>query len=413
MTAPDRPKEPHYTKVPEWATESGANGMELAVYQHMAKRLHHTSNERTVDPSRARLAADVGLKKPDDVDPYVRALATLGLIVIHARKGMRTKYELPLWPPTGWEGPANTFAADKWEREDPKGFKAWKAGQRAKVEAAEAPYAAKKRARVTKSRAKREASNHPVATGSSNSSDVPVATGSPVPAATGNHQPVATGTNQDDPNDQTNMGDGRRPTPCRGADGGSGFAAPASERDQADSKPLPYGDISAVLGVVPRPLALLLERDFPAGLPGTVHKRVTEALEEPRTVNEVQARISRRWARYEDDALSLTGQGINESIAVLYALIAPSWCEGGNVRCEDGMDLDREEECRICVEKRAEFHAQRSPGKPADQTDADEETPQPAAYVPEQVAAVSLEERADEWRAAREQARANRSSAKL
>ncbi|MER6844825.1 hypothetical protein [Streptomyces platensis] len=208
-------------------------------------------------------------------------------------------------------------------------------------------------------------------------------------------------------------GDGRRPTTGSRGEGGSGFAAPANERDQVDSKPLPYRDISAVLAAIPQPLVLLLEQDFPTGLPGAVNKRVAEALEAPRTVNEVKARVGRRWARYEDDALSLTGQGINEPIAVLYALIAPSWCEGGNVRCEDGMDLDREEECQICVEKRAEFHAQRSPGKPAGQIDADEETPQPAAYVPEQVPAVALEERADDWRAAREQARANRSSAKL
>ena len=161
-------KEPHYTKISEWVSECGANGMETAVYQHLAKRLNHASGSRIVDPSRARLAADVGLKKLDDVDPYLRALEALGAVVIHAQKGMRTKYELPLYPPEGYDGPVNTFAADKWQKEDPKGYAAWRAGRRALVEAAEAPYAAKRRARVAKSAAKRRAPRTP---------DVPVVTG--------------------------------------------------------------------------------------------------------------------------------------------------------------------------------------------------------------------------------------------
>ncbi|MGW1870941.1 hypothetical protein ACWCPS_36050 [Streptomyces mauvecolor] len=197
--------EPHYTKIPEWVSECGANGMESAVYQHLAKRLKHTSKSRMVDPSRARLASDIGLKKPDDVDPYLRSLEALGAIVIHAKKGMRTSYELPLWPPEGWTGPLNTHAADRWQKTDPAGYAAWRAEQRAKVDAAEAPYAVKRRARVSKSMARKRTAAEPevpVATGRSEGSDVPVTAGRYQPVVTGNHRPVATGTNQNDPNEE-------------------------------------------------------------------------------------------------------------------------------------------------------------------------------------------------------------------
>jgi hypothetical protein len=315
-----------------------------------------------VDPSRARLAADVGLKKPDDIDPYLRGLAALGAIVVHVRAGRRTAYELPVRPPKGYAGPENTFRADQWQKSDAAGYARWRAQQRAKVDAAEAPYAEKRRARVVKSVEKKRAPQPPdlpVATGRSEQGDLPVATGTYLPVATGTYRPVATGTNHNDQDDQTiAVVAGRRPPSVVGGEGAGGCAAPS--KIEAAEK-VPPGDLRAVLEAIPGPLVALLEADWPNGLPATVNQRVIEALAAPRTVGEVRQRLARRWQRYEDDALAMSGPGITEPVAVLYALLAPSWCEGNNVRCEDGTDLDSGHECRICAEKHAEFHGRSHP----------------------------------------------------
>lgn len=354
-------KEPHYTKIGEWISECGANGMETAVYQHLAKRLNHASGSRIVDPSRARLAADVGLKKPDDVDPYLRALEALGTVVIHAKKGMRTKYELPLWPPEGYDGPANTFAADKWQKDDPEGYAAWRARRRALVEAAEAPYAAKRRARVAKSTAKKRTAQTPdvpVTTGRFAEVDVPVATGTYQPAATGNHRPVTTGTNQDDVNDQTNLGDGRRPTPGSRDSGGGGFAA-SKEEIAAGDKAKP-GELRAVVEGVPEPLKQLLQEDWPRELPGRVNELIEAGLiREHRTPGQLLERMARRWQAfgYEDALLSQSGEGIRRSIGVLEELLSPSKCDGNNIDCEDGIELHTGRECPRCEENRQDRQA--------------------------------------------------------
>lgn len=381
-------KEPHYTKISEWVSECGATGMEAAVYQHLAKRLHHASGPRIVDPSRARLAADVGLKKMDDVDPYLRALEALGVVVIHAKKGVRTKYELPLWPPDGYDGPANTFAADKWQKDDPAGYAAWRAGRRALVEAAEAPYAEKRRARVAKSTARKRSlkgPNVPVATGRSDGADVPVATGTYQPVATGDHLPVATGTNQDDQNDQTNMGDGRQASTTSRAPGDGGSAASAREIDLGN-KPKP-ATLRAVVEGMPYPLKQLLQEDWPRGLPGRVNELIESGLTaEHRTAAQLLERMARRWQGfgYEDALLSQSGEGIRRGIAVLEELLAPSKCWGNNIDCEDGIELYTGRECPRCSEARQEKFGTR---EEADPEDAPAQAPAPAPErhpVPEQ-----------------------------
>jgi hypothetical protein len=357
-------KEPHYTKIAEWVSECGANGMESSAYQHLAKRLNHASGSRIVDPSRARLAADIGLKKADDVDPYLRALEALGAVVIHAAKGMRTKYELPLWPPEGYDGPANTYEADRWQKEDPKGYAAWRASRRALVEAAEAPYAAKRRARVAKSTAKKRAPQKPdvpVATGRSDGGDVPVVTGTHRPVVTGNHQPVATGTNQNDPNDQTNMGDGRRPTTGSTGPGGGGFAA-SDKMSSADEKPKP-AELRTVVEGVPEPLKQLLQEDWPRGLPGRVNELIEACLtKEHRTAGQLLERMARRWQvfGYEDALLSQSGEGIRRGLGVLEELLSPSKCDGNNIDCEDGIVLYSGRECPRCQESREDRTAARA-----------------------------------------------------
>lgn len=345
-------REPHYTKIAEWVSECGANGMEAAAYQHLAKRLNHASGSRVVDPSRARLAADLGLKKPDDVDPYLRGLEALGAIVIHAKKGLRTKYELPLWPPEGYDGPANTYAADKWQKDDPESYAAWRARRRGLVDAAEAPYAAKRRARVAKSTAKKRA-DVPVVTGTSKGPDVPVVTGTPLPVVTGTHHPVATGTNQDDANEQTNMGDGRRPTTGSTRPSGGGSAA-SDKMNPPSQKPKP-ASIRTVVEAIPAPLARLLEKDWPRGLPDEVTDLIEKGLTgEQRTAQQLADRMGRRWTAfgYEDAALSNTSSGVRAPVGVLLELLSASKCWGNNLNCEDGIDRNTDAPCPRCEEAR-------------------------------------------------------------
>jgi hypothetical protein len=371
--------EPYYTKIPEWASERGASGMALAAYQHLAKRLNRERGDRIVDPSRARLAADLGLKKADDVDPYLRELAVLGMAKPIAEKGKRTKFFLPEWPPEGYDGPMSMVEADRWQRKDSAGYEAWRAAQRALVEEAEAPYKAKSRARVARSAAKRRPAGQadvPVATGRSEREDVPVTTGTYLPVVTGMDLPVATGPNQTMTNEGTSGGGGRRPPPVVGGPADGGFAAPAEQRDHV-AEPMPWREIGQVLSAIPAPLVTLLEQQFPVGLPPEASKAIARLLAEPRTVAEAQERISRRWLRYENDALSLSGRGIDSPIAVLYELLAPSYCEGNNVRCEDGFDLDRQDDCRLCVEEKAAYRAGQEPTTEAPTAPVPEPRPLP------------------------------------
>ncbi|MFF1358782.1 hypothetical protein [Streptomyces sp. NPDC058297] len=379
MATPAR--EPHYTKIPEWVSECGANGMEAAVYQHLAKRLHHASGSRKVDPSRARLAADIGLKKPDDVDPYLRALEALGTIIIQAKKGVRTTYELPVWPPEGYDGPENTHAADKWQKDDAAGYKAWRARRRALVDAAEAPYAEKKRARVVKSRARKTAvaeSDVPVATGRSEQNHVPVATGRYQPVPTGTHRPVATGTNQDDQNDQTNMGDGRQANTGSRGDGGGGSAA--SGKANPPSEKAKTADLRTVIEGIPGLLAKILEEDWPRGLPTKVNDLISKVLlEEFRTAGEVVQRMERRWGvfGYEDALLSQDGPGLYKPLGVLEELLSASKCGGNYIDCEDGVDRYTGALCPRCEDFLAE---RRGPAageeKPVERPQVDASRPQ-------------------------------------
>lgn len=389
-------KEPHYTKIGEWVSECGANGMEAAAYQHLAKRLNHSSGSRCVDPSRARLAADLGLKKLDDVDPYLRALEALGAIVIHARKGMRTKYELPLWPPEGYDGPANTYEADKWQKADPEGYAAWRARRRSLVEAAEAPYAAKRRARVAKSTAKKRTTQKPdvpVVTGRSDEGDVPVATGTHQPVVTGHHLPVATGTNQDGPNDQTNMGDGRQASTGSRRRGSSGSAASDKQSDP-DDKPKPSA-LRAVVEGIPGPLMQLLEKECPRGLPHRISQLIEDGLvDEHRTPSQLTERMARRWQvfGYENALLSQSGEGIRRSIGVLEELLAPSKCRGNNIDCEDGVELYTNRACPRCEEERQVRQGSTELAADLEQQEASETYTAPQYVPPPREGAVGVNE---------------------
>lgn len=148
-------------------------------------------------------------------------------------------------------------------------------------------------------------------------------------------------------------GDGRRPSTGSRSVGGGGSAA------SGNTEPLPHkapaSSVRAVLESIPAPLALLLERDWPRGLPADVTRLVEEALtREQRTVEQVVERIARRWQvfGYEGALLSSEGEGLRHALGVLRELLSASKCWGNNLYCEDGADLRDGSLCPRCEEHR-------------------------------------------------------------
>ncbi|WP_143660353.1 hypothetical protein [Streptomyces sp. t99] len=146
-------------------------------------------------------------------------------------------------------------------------------------------------------------------------------------------------------------GDGRRPS-TGGTGRGKGGKAASSKTTPPTKKAVPAA-MRAVVSALPTPLAAQLDQDWPGGLPVSVTEAVGLALED-RTVEQVVARVERRWLQwsYEDDALAESGKGLSRPLGVLLTLLGPSACWGNNARCEDGTDIDTGVVCPRCEEAR-------------------------------------------------------------
>ncbi|MGW5529418.1 hypothetical protein [Streptomyces xanthochromogenes] len=147
------------------------------------------------------------------------------------------------------------------------------------------------------------------------------------------------------------------------------------------------GDLRAVVEAIPGPLAQLLARDWPRGLPVAVNELIEQGLlGEQRTVEELAERIGRRWVAfgYENDLMDSLGKGVRTSLGVLEELVSPSKCWGNNLDCEDGIDRRTGDDCPRCVEQRAERRADREQPLAERPPTVEKPTPVPAPYVPEQ-----------------------------
>ncbi|MEV5007270.1 hypothetical protein [Streptomyces sp. NPDC055692] len=89
-------------------------------------------------------------------------------------------------------------------------------------------------------------------------------------------------------------------------------------------------------------------RTMPVNVIDAIRSELTNGV----TVSQLAARIERRWPkrRFEDDALSADGRGIDNLFAVAYELVEHGDCP--HPLCDDGTDLATGEDCRTCERTR-------------------------------------------------------------
>lgn len=151
-------------------------------------------------------------------------------------------------------------------------------------------------------------------------------------------------------------GGGRQATTGSGGSSGSGSAA---QDDEPESE-VPSEAIRCVIAMYPAWLRKQLERachTMPDNVVGAIRAELANGV----TVPQLVARIDRRWVkrRFEDDALSSDGRGINRLVGVAIALVKRDDCP--HPLCDDGTDLATGEPCRSCERTRED----RSPAAPA------------------------------------------------
>ncbi|WP_406321766.1 hypothetical protein [Streptomyces sp. NBC_00519] len=109
--------------------------------------------------------------------------------------------------------------------------------------------------------------------------------------------------------------------------------------------------VRAVGAALPRPLLAELPGQR---IPGNNHRAVLAALD-ARTIEQVAARISRRWVAWGFEPAFHDGE-IRNAIGAAMALIAATpYCPDPS--CEDGVMVDTGADCRSCVERRANRRA--------------------------------------------------------
>jgi hypothetical protein len=142
-------------------------------------------------------------------------------------------------------------------------------------------------------------------------------------------------------------GSGRRPTTGRGASRAGGSAAQGDE----SSRKVATEAIQCVIAAYPVWLRKQLEKACKT-MPDNVVAAIRTELANGITVDQLAARIDRRWPkrRFEDDALSATGKGITNLFAVAFELVQHGDCP--HPLCDDGTDLATGQDCRTCERTR-------------------------------------------------------------
>lgn len=134
-------------------------------------------------------------------------------------------------------------------------------------------------------------------------------------------------------------------------EGGAPGGGSAARQDETPAEVIAPADVRAVITALPLHLRKQLERvchTVPDAITDTIRRELKNGL----TVDQLITRISRRWTeqRFEDDALSASGRGLDRPIGVAEALIRHGNCP--HPLCDDGTDLVTDADCRTCERTR-------------------------------------------------------------
>ncbi|MGA5599563.1 hypothetical protein ACPCUF_00755 [Streptomyces griseoincarnatus] len=176
---------------------------------------------------------------------------------------------------------------------------------------------------------------------------------------------------ENDPAPSARSAGGVRSTSSSGSSARDGGGSAATEQPASPSKPTKLSApqrkaVLAVESVLPPVLLAAL----PYGhIPNRNRPTVLAALES-RTVGQLAERVRRRWTSYGYEAAFHSGE-IGSLVGAALELLAPTpHCP--DLSCEDGWMVDTGEQCRACVQRRADRRAARARGEtPAGGTGAD------------------------------------------
>ncbi|MFD9004424.1 hypothetical protein ACFV0T_26285 [Streptomyces sp. NPDC059582] len=116
--------------------------------------------------------------------------------------------------------------------------------------------------------------------------------------------------------------------------------------------------VRAVEAVLP---SVLLDKLPYQQFPKRNRPAVLEALES-RTVEQIRARVERRWLAYEYEPALHDGTLTAPVGAALELICPPRYCP--DLSCEDGTMIDTGAECRACLERRSARREARAAGRP-------------------------------------------------
>ncbi|MFC9891542.1 hypothetical protein [Streptomyces pilosus] len=158
------------------------------------------------------------------------------------------------------------------------------------------------------------------------------------------------------------------------AEDGSGFAAAGNEGSSSDEEDATAGvpgqrqagepELSREQMAAVRAVEALLPPVLVAKLPYQQFPRrnrpaVLQALES-RTLEQLRERVERRWVAYGYEPALYDGSITQPIGAALELIVPPRYCP--DLSCEDGTMIDTGEECRACLERRANRRAARAAG---------------------------------------------------
>ncbi|CAL9432560.1 hypothetical protein SUDANB21_02081 [Streptomyces sp. enrichment culture] len=347
-----------YAMVPDWITlHPNLKAQSIRAYAFLAMHAPTDGRRRIAFPGQASIARALQMSRADKVIPYLRALEHVGAIrteEIATPKGRANRYVLRFNPPPGYTGP--TSLSDFYGGERTDNNSPWSGWSAATAPARTPPQG------YTRKEGYPQEGVDPSTRNEGEGS-----------TRKGGSKKTNKNQTQGEPDDapSARSAGGVRSTSSSGSSARGGGGSAATEQQASPSKPpkLSAPQRKAVLAVE-SVLPPVLLAALPYGhIPNRNRPAVLAALES-RTVGQLAERVRRRWVSYGYEAAFHSGE-ISSLVGAALELLAPTpYCP--DLSCEDGWMVDTGEQCRACVQRRADRRAARARGEtPAGGTGAD------------------------------------------